>query len=74
MGGVPPASLPRLYSSPGNSAGVDTLEMGKYLDMQINVLSNSLIIHKKVSQAMETLGLKPTHAWEDFPAAHRPES
>lgn len=43
--------------------------MGKYLDMQIYVLSNSPVIQKKVSQAVETLSLEPTHAWEVFPAA-----
>lgn len=47
------------------------LEVGKYLDMQIYVLSNSPIVQNKVSQAVETLSLEPTHVWEVFPAADR---
>lgn len=48
--------------------GLTLLEMGKYLDVQMYVLSNSPTI-QKVSQAVEMLSLEPTHAWEVFPAA-----
>lgn len=29
VGGVPPALLPRLYTNPGNSAGIDALGNGQ---------------------------------------------
>lgn len=42
------------------------LEVGKYLDMQIYELSNSLVIQKEVSKAMKTLSLEPAFSLEVF--------
>lgn len=43
--------------------------MGKYIAMQTHVLSNSLVIQRKVSRAIEALSVGPAHSLEVFLAA-----
>lgn len=67
--GVVPSTSPSSVSISGQEIQLElmVLEMGKYLDIQIYVLSNSPII-QKLSKAVKTLSLEPTHALEIFPA------